>query len=107
MEDLTMQYVQIITQAGLARSGYIEAVHKAEAGDFQGAYQLEGEANSQFLEVHRLHSLLIQREAAGEPIPANLMLIHTEDQLSAAEQFKILSLELIHTYERLTKLETR
>lgn len=107
MEDLTMQYVQIITQAGLARSGYIEAVHKAEIGDFQEAYRLVKEGDSQFLEGHKLHSMLIQREAAGEPIPANLMLIHTEDQLSAAEQFKILSLELIHTYERLTKLEMR
>lgn len=107
MEDLTMQYLQIITQAGLARSNYIEAVRKAEAGEFQEAQALIEEGNSQFLEGHKLHSVLIQREAAGEPILATLMLIHTEDQLSAAEQFRILSAELIRTYERITRLETR
>lgn len=107
MEDLTMHYVQIITQAGLARSSYIEAIHRAEAGDFQKARELMEEGDSQFLEGHKLHGELISREAGGEPIPASLMLIHTEDQLSAAEQFKILSGELIRTHERITRLERR
>lgn len=102
-----MQYVQIITQAGLARSSYIEAVHKAAAGEFQEAQALMEEGNLQFLKGHKLHSVLIQREAAGEPVLASLMLIHTEDQLSAAEQFKILSLELFHSYERIIRLEKR
>lgn len=107
MEDFTMQYLQIITQAGLARSSYIEAVHKAADGDMEAARNLVEEGNHQFLEGHKLHTVLIQKEAAGEPVPVSLMLIHTEDQLLAAEQFKILAGELIRSYERIVKLEER
>ena len=48
---------------------------------------------------------MIQRESEGEAIPFSLLLVHTEDQLLAAEQFKILSEELINSYRRINRLE--
>ncbi len=100
-----MQCVRIITQAGLARSDYIEAVHKAAVGDFGAAEELMKEGRCQFQEGHRIHVSMIQRESEGEAIPFSLLLVHTEDQLLAAEQFKILSEELINSYRRINRLE--
>ena len=37
MENIEMLCVQIISNVGLARSNYIEAINKAKSDDFKGA----------------------------------------------------------------------
>ena len=56
-----------------------------------------------FLGGHDAHTSLIQREAAGDPVNMTLMITHAEDQLMAAESFKIVAAELIDVYRRMEK----
>lgn len=95
---MAIQCFQIITKAGLARSGFIEAIHKAKRGEFEGAAQLIAEGKKQFREGHKIHADFIQKEAAGQSVEVNLLLVHTEDQLLSAEQFQIIAVEFIDCY---------
>lgn len=102
MEELEMTCFEMISAVGSARSSYIEAIHAAKVGDYDKANQLIEEGNSSFLEGHKVHLQLIQNEASGKKNEMSLLLVHSEDQLMSAEGFKILALELIDIYKRIS-----
>lgn len=102
MEEMEMTCFEMISAVGSARSSYIEAIHAAKAGDYDKANQLIEEGNSSFLEGHKVHLQLIQNEASGKKNEMSLLLVHSEDQLMSAEGFKILALELIDIYKRIS-----
>ena len=106
-EDLEMTCFQIISNVGTARSSYIEAIQKAKQGDFEGARACVEAGQQQFLIGHEAHFELIQREAKGENVGGSLILVHAEDQLMSAEQFKIIAEEMIDNYRRIVALEER
>ena len=91
----------------MARSSYIEAISKAKKGDFEGAEKSVKEGEEHFSNGHKGHSTLIQKEASGEGMVCSLLLIHAEDQLMSAENFKIISNEMIDSYRRIIDLEER
>lgn len=101
LDELNATSFRIIAAVGNARSLYMEAVQAAKAGDYARAEKLLDEGASSFSDGHHAHTALIQREAAGEPAQMNLMLTHAEDQLMGAEQFGIISQELIEIYRTL------
>ena len=103
MDELVRTSFQIIAAVGGARSSYVEAVAAAKAGDFERADELMRAGDESFLGGHDAHTSLIQREAAGDPVNMTLMITHAEDQLMAAESFKIVALELIDIYRRLAE----
>lgn len=102
MEELEMMCFEMISAVGSARSSYIEAIHAAKVGDYAKANQLIEEGNESFLEGHKVHLQLIQNEASGKKNEMSLLLVHSEDQLMSAEGFKILALELIDIYKRIS-----
>ena len=51
------------------------------------------------------HFLLISKEASGEDIIINLLLMHAEDQLMMTESIKILSSEIVEIYKRLKEVQ--
>lgn len=95
---------QIIAAVGAARSNYIEAIHRAEAGDFDGAEALIKEGQEIFTAGHDAHFGLIQQEAAGEQSELALILVHAEDQLMSAEAFGILAREFVSVYRKLAEV---
>lgn len=101
LEELNATSFRIIAAVGNARSLYMEAVHAARDGDFTHAEKLIDEGSSSFNDGHHAHTALIQHEAAGNPTNMNLMITHAEDQLMGAEQFGIISRELIDVYRAL------
>ncbi|WP_130805915.1 PTS lactose/cellobiose transporter subunit IIA [Senegalia massiliensis] len=101
MGELEMIYFEIISAVGTARSLFIEAIGKAKSGDFKGAEEKIKEGNELFLQGHKSHSKLIQKEASDEKIEFSLILVHAEDQMMSAEAFKILSEEFIDVYKRI------
>lgn len=105
MEELERICFQIISNVGLARSSYIEAIHKAKAGDYEGAAACMAEGREQYLAGHAAHFELIQKEAKGEQVGGSLILVHAEDQLMSAEGFQIIASELIDTYQRIDDLD--
>ena len=106
MEGLELTAFQIISNVGSARSSYIEAIHKAKAGDFEGAEALLKEGDEMFVEGHNAHAGLLQQEAEGGPgSTLSLLILHAEDQLMSAEGFKTIALEFIDVYKKFEKLE--
>jgi Phosphotransferase system cellobiose-specific component IIA len=105
MEGIELTCFQLISLNGVARSCYLEAIYAAKEGDFQKARELIAEGEVNFLEGHRVHAQLIQQEASGNSVVANLLLIHAEDQLMSAETFKIVAEEFIAVYLRLDDLK--
>jgi PTS system cellobiose-specific IIA component len=103
MEGLELVSFQIIAAAGSARSSYIEALQAAKAGNFEEAEALIKQGDNDFVEAHHVHAELIQKFAAGEDPGANILLIHAEDQVMSAEVLKIMAVEFIELYQKLSK----
>lgn len=95
MEDMEMVCFQIISASGLARSNYIEAMRHARKFDFDKANELMDEAKVEYLKAHEAHSELIYKETNGEKVDMSLILMHAEDQLMAADSFRIVCEENI------------
>lgn len=107
MEGIEMICFQIISNVGLARSSYIEAIQKAKTGDFDGAEECLKTGQEQFLKGHEAHFELLTKEAQGNPVGGSLILVHAEDQLMSAEGFKIIAEEMIASYKRIIELEKK
>lgn len=99
MEGIELLSFQMISFNGSARSCFVEAIMAAKEGDFERAEQLMAEGEEQFIEGHRVHAQLIQKEASGEATTVNLLLIHAEDQMMSAELLKIIAAELIDIHK--------
>lgn len=105
MEGLELIAFQIISSVGTARSCYIEAIQEAKKENYDRAYELIKEGDSTFIEGHDAHNSLLQKEASGENNLVNLLLLHAEDQLMSAENFKIIAQEFIDVYKKLQNIQ--
>ena len=99
MDNLELVSFQIISAVGVAKSFYIEAMKIAEKGDFDLAKAKIKEGDQE------AHAGLIQKEANGEKVVPNILLMHAEDQLMSAETIKMMALEIIKLNQRLYSLE--
>ena len=101
MEAMEQICFQIISYTGEAKSDYIEAMAAARAYDFEKAERLMKEGEIIFIEGHKTHGQLIQKEAAGENVQLSLLLMHAEDQLLGAETLRVVADEMIAVYRKL------
>lgn len=101
MEGLEYISFQIIAASGTARSYYIEAIQLAKKKEFIQSQKLINEADKEYIEAHRIHSKMIQKEANGEKEEMHILFIHALDQLMSAEIFGIMAKELIEIYKRI------
>ena len=106
MENLEMISFQIISCVGTAKSSYIEAARKAQAYEFDKAEELIKEGDAIYIKGHEAHASLIQQEARGESVAEN-MLLHAEDQLMAAENFKAFAEQQIVIFKKFQDIENR
>ena len=107
MEDLELISFKIISAVGSAKTSFIEAMDYAEKRDFDKAKSLIEEGEAERIKGHEVHFGLIQKEASGETTAINLILMHAEDQLMAAETFKIMAERVISTYETIDAIERK
>ncbi|MEY8308588.1 PTS lactose/cellobiose transporter subunit IIA [Erysipelotrichaceae bacterium 51-3] len=105
MEGMEMICFQIIANSGGAKTAYMSAIEEAKNGNFEKAAELMNEGDEYMNQGHGPHAELIQKEAAGESTPVSLLLLHAEDQMMGAEQFKALAAQMIDLYKRLEKAE--
>lgn len=82
--DLEQNAMHLILHGGNARSLAYEAFDLAAGGDFTGAAARLKEATEELRRAHAGQAALIQREAAGEPVTLNLLLVHGQDHLMTA-----------------------
>lgn len=98
---------QLITFSGSAKSKCFLAIKEAKLGNFDVAEKLIEEAETSFLEAHKSHSSLIQKEARGENVIMTLLLSHAEDQLMNAELTKEMALEIIDIHKEISILKRK
>ena len=89
---------QLIANSGAAKSSFVEAIQFAKKGKLKEAKEKVEEAESAFVEAHKIHSELIQKEAGGEKTEFSLLFMHAEDQMASTEIVQLLAQELIELY---------
>jgi PTS system cellobiose-specific IIA component len=104
VEELELISFEIISNVGTARSCYIEAMRLAKSGDFEGAAAKIEAGDSAFNDGHTSHMKLLR---VDQKTPMGLLVMHAEDQLMSAETFKIMAMEFIDMYKKVTVLEER
>ncbi len=101
MEKLEMTCFTIISNVGAAKSTYMEALYLAKEEKFDEAIAKIEEGTVIFIEGHKAHMELVQKEASGEQVQFGLLLMHAEDQLMSTEVIKLMVLELIDVYRKI------
>lgn len=108
MDDfLQLACFQMITFVGTARSCYINAMRCAKEGRFDEATELLKQGDEAFAEGHKSHGDMITKEAKGELTVLSLLLIHAEDQLMAAEGFRVIAEEFIDAYKKIEQTDQK
>lgn len=98
IEALSMQAMEIITYAGMAKSSYVNALKQAKQGDKELAARTIKDGDRMLAKAHESHFGLLQKEAqTGEP-QVSLMILHAEDQLMGCETVRLLAEELMELY---------
>lgn len=105
MDGMELTCFQIIASSGGAKSAFMQAIEEAKNGNFDKAGELMKQGEEMMNEGHGPHATLIQQEAGGTPVEVSLLLVHAEDQMMGAEQFKVLATEMIDLYSRLAEKE--
>lgn len=104
MEELELISFEIISNVGTARSCYIESMRLAKAGDFEGAMAKIEAGDTAFNDGHTSHMKLLR---VDQKSPMGLLVMHAEDQLMSAETFKIMAMEFIDMYKKVSVLEEK
>lgn len=102
-DSLDMIAFQMISNVGSAKSLVMEALYAAKDGDFALAEEKLEESRQYFVEGHKVHASLIQKEAAGDKVKLSLLFMHAEDQLMNTETISELVKEMIEMYKRFGK----
>ena len=81
MDEQEQTVINLIVNAGSARSSAIEAIQYAKAGDIEKADESIQTAKETVNEAHHAQTELIQAEIRGEKTPLNLLMVHAQDHL--------------------------
>lgn len=92
METIIME---LVVNAGSARSTAIEAIRAAKSGDFTNADAMLEEADRTLLKSHEVQTELIQKELNGEKVEVGLLMVHAQDHLMNAMTVMDLAREII------------
>ncbi|MDR2600965.1 MAG: PTS lactose/cellobiose transporter subunit IIA [Spirochaetaceae bacterium] len=100
-EELEEKLFEIISNVGGAKSSFIGAIQAAKVGNFEEAQKLIDEGSKMFIEGHKVHAYLIEKEMSEAGLKTSLILIHAEDQVIMADMFKTLAGEFIDAYKHI------
>ena len=101
MDEQEQTVINLIVNAGSARSSANEAIQYAKAGDIEKADESIQTAKETVNEAHHAQTELIQAEIRGEKTPLNLLMVHAQDHLMCALVVIDLAQEFIDVYKKL------
>lgn len=96
-----MTCLQIISNAGEARSECMTALEEARNGSFEKAQEHLDTAAERMREAHHVHTGLITMDAAGKLDSISLILIHSEDIMMGSEITSALAGEMVEMYRKM------
>lgn len=100
MIDLEEAVMEIIMNAGQARSLCFEALHTARQGNVDEAKSLLREADGYSRQAHLMQTKLIEQDAGEAKQPMTLIMVHAQDHLMTSMLARELSEEIIHLHQR-------
>ena len=92
---------QLIALAGDSKSDSMRAISEAKQGNFKEAERLLKSAEEKLTQSHVAQYDLIQKEANGDRVPVNIILIHAQDHVTMAIVMKDMATEMVELYRRL------
>ncbi len=104
-ESIQQLSFMIILHAGNARSSAFEAIAAAKRSDAALVKEKLEEAETSFLEAHKLQTELLQEEARGTSNEMSVLLVHAQDHLMTAMTVKELATEMIDMITKINRLE--
>ena len=96
---------QIIAAAGDSKGYSVSVIKAAKEGRFEQAREDMAEASRLLLEAHEFQTDMIAKEASGETVPVNIILVHSQDHLSMAMAAQDLSEQLVEVYRELHRVK--
>ncbi|MDD8049493.1 MAG: PTS lactose/cellobiose transporter subunit IIA [Thomasclavelia sp.] len=101
MDEQEQVVINLIVNAGSARSSAIEAIEYAKAGDLDKADASLNTARETVNDAHHAQTELIQAEIRGEKTPLNLLMVHAQDHLMCALVVIDLAQEFVDLYKKI------
>lgn len=99
-EDVTMIGFEIVAYAGDARTKLLNALQKAQNGEFEETEKLIQAAEECLLQAHKAQTEMIQKEAGGEDLELGFIMVHGQDHLMTTILLKELMKHLVELYKR-------
>ena len=101
MYEQEQTIINLIVNAGSARSSAIEAIQYAKAGDLEKAEESINAAKESVNEAHHAQTEMIQAEIRGEKAPLNLLMVHAQDHLMCALVVIDLAQEFVAIWQKI------
>ncbi|GKQ43447.1 PTS cellobiose transporter subunit IIA [Companilactobacillus sp. RD055328] len=105
MDGLEKVAFDIISNTGEARSILMNIIKEVEKGNFDSYEEEYKKANDCLKTASKVHLQLISSEAQQKEVPFNLLLVHAEDQMMAAELVRDLTEHIVHLNKELYALK--
>lgn len=105
MNELERLAFELISNSGSARSYAFEALKLAKEGKIDQANEKMAIAKEEILKAHKIQTQLIQKEANGDKIEVNILLVHAQDHLMSSILANDLIKELIYMQEEINNLK--
>ena len=99
--EMELLVMDLIVDAGSAKSYAMDAINMAKEGSFTDAKESLELSISELSKVHNSQTDLIQRAAKGEAIEVNLFLVHAQDHIMTAMLAKDLAAEIVDLYVKI------
>lgn len=105
MDGLEQIIFDIISNAGEARSILMGVIQDSEKGVFTDYEQHLKDADERIKDAEKAHFKIISSEAKQKVVPFNVLLVHAEDQMMAAEIIRDLACSIVKANRRIAELE--
>ncbi|MFP7288774.1 PTS lactose/cellobiose transporter subunit IIA [Shouchella clausii] len=101
--DYEQTVIDIIVNAGNARSKAMEAINHVKKDEFDKAQEFLNLSSEELGKAHRVQTGLIQSEAGGTTHEVTLLMVHAQDHLMNAMTVRDLAEELIEIHQKLNQ----
>ncbi len=99
--DIELVAMELVGNAGEARSLAFEALSEAKKGNFEKAEELLNQSKEASLKAHHTQTELICNEADGNKVEIGLLMVHAQDHLMTSILARELISEMIELYKKL------
>lgn len=99
--DIETIAMELVGNAGEARSLAFEALAQAKNKNFEKAKELLKESKQASLKAHHIQTDLICQEADGNKVEIGLLMVHAQDHLMTSILARELITEIISLYEKI------